>query len=177
MSDDTVVATFACAFGLIFFLIAWGVWRAYTPVGVFLFGLRFVAIGFGVAFAVNSTLPSSAPRRTVTGIISRITDVKAGKSHTYTVYFTSNDGRDLIFLAEAIPPFYAEGRDLVRLTYLDENSAGHPNRAIAFRALSGPRSGDGNSVNADWFGPWLGVAGSCLLGAVSIIAAEKNKRT
>ena len=177
MSDHMTLAAFACAFGLIFVLVAWSAWRTYTPMGVFLFALRFIAIGFGVACAVNSTLPSSAPRRTATGIISRITDVKKGNSHTYTVYLTTNDGRDLIFLAAAIPPFYAEGRDTVQVTYLDENSAGHPNRAIAFRALNGPHVGEGDSVSADWLGPWLGVVGSCLLGLVSIIAADRNKRT
>ena len=64
-------------------------------------------------------------------------DHKQGRSHTFTLGFTSDAGRELTLVAAATPLFFAENRDKVAITYLEENRR-NP-RAIRFQALTGPR--------------------------------------
>jgi len=163
-------------FGVLLLLILGGAWRAYNGIGFSLYLVFLVCIPLAAAFAVHSTVPSSAPRRQAVGTISWIVDQKQGKSHTYTLGFKTEAGAELNLEAAAMPLFFAEGRDVtVAVTYLDENRR-YP-RAISFRALSGPRAGYATTVNADWFGPWLGVLFSAAVGVVALIGANRNKRS
>ena len=175
MSDDLVLAAWLCLFAALFFFIFWGAWRAYNLRGFVLYLLMWSCIISAVIFAANSTTPSSAPRRQSTGIITWIVDHKQGRSHTFTFGFTSDAGRELTLEAAAIPLFFAENRDKVAITYLEEKRP-YP-RAIRFQALTGPRKGYETAVSADWLGPWLGVLFSALIGVASIIGANRNKRS
>lgn len=130
----------------------------------------------GAVFSAHSTFPSSAPRREAIGMISAITARKTGRDIHYTISFETDDGHDLRLDAAATPPFFAEGRDKVEVTYLDEKDAQYP-RAIAFRALTGPRAGYRTAVSADWFGPWLGVLFSVIVCIATIVDSEKNRRS
>jgi hypothetical protein len=129
-----------------------------------------------VACALHSTLPSSAPRRQASGIITWIVDLKKGKSHTYTLELARPNEVALQFQASATPPFFAKGRDLVSVTYLDEKVTGRYPRAIGFHVLTGPRAGYNDDVSADWFGPWLGVLIGPPCGFVALWVAFRNKR-
>jgi hypothetical protein len=162
---------------VLFFLIFWGAWRAYTARGFALYLVMWACGVLAVVCAVHSTLPSSAPRRQAVGIISWITDHKEGRSHSYTIDFRTDDGLDLKFDGAATPLFFAQERDKVAVTYLDEKRVGHYPRAIEFRALTGPRAGEDTAVSADWFGPWLGVLFSAIVGMAAIFGANSNKRS
>ena len=108
-------------------------------------------------------------------MITWIVDHKQGRSHTYTLGFTNDAGQELTLEAAATPLFFAKNRDKVAITYLEEKRL-YP-RAIRFQALTGPREGYETAVSADWFGPWLGVLFSALIGIASIIGANRNKRS
>jgi len=157
-------------------LVAWRTWKVFTPRGcVFYFGVWCCMLLAGVC-AIKSTRPSSAPRRQMSGIITKLNTLGSGRSKTYTLTLAEADGTTTSFLASAMPPFFAEGRDLVRVKYLDEKVAGSYPRAIAFVVLTGPRAGDGDSVSADWLGPWLGVLFWPVMSFFSIMKAYANKR-
>jgi len=177
MSDEFVVFGFLAFFATLFAFIFWRAWKVYNRKGFAMYLTMWACVVLAVVFAVHSTQPSSAPRRQVVGIISFITDHKEGRSHSYTVHFKTDDGLDLVFDGAATPLFFAQGRDKVEVTYLDEHRTAHYPRAIKFRALTGPRAGYDTAVNADWFGPWLGVFLSALIGAAAIIGFNGNKRT
>jgi hypothetical protein len=171
VSDEFVLFAFLGIFAVLFFFIGW----AYNRKGFALYIVLWACIVLCVVFAVHSTLPSSAPRRHVIGMISSITDIKKGRSHSYIVNFKADSGLAYSFDAAATPLFFAEGRDKVEITYLDEHRFRRCPRAIKFRALTGPRAGDVTAVSADWFGPWLGVLISAITGLAAIIA-NRNKR-
>jgi len=138
--------------------------------------VMWACIILAVVFAVHTTWPSSAPRRQVVGMISSITDIKQGRSHSYTIDFRADNGLVYEFDGAATPLFFAQGRDKVEITYLDEQRTGHYRRAIEFRALTGPRAGYDTAVSPDWFGPWLGVLFSAIVGIAAIIGSNRNKR-
>lgn len=175
MSDDLALAGWLCVFVALFFFIFRGAWRAYNGRGFLMYLVMWSCMISAVIFAVHSTTPSSAPRRQSTGVITRIVDHKQGRSHTYTLGFTSDAGRELTLESAATPLFFAENRDRVAITYLEEKRP-YP-RAIRFQALTGPRKGYETAVSADWLGPWLGVLLSALIGIASIIGANRNKRS
>lgn len=177
MSGEFVLFGILAIFAALFFFIFWSAWRVYDRKGFALYLMMWACIVLGVVFAVHSTLPSSAPRRQVVGIISSITDIKKGRSHSYTIEFRADNGFVYKFDGAATPLFFAQGRDKVAITYLDEHRAGHYPRVIEFHALTGPRAGDGTAVNAEWFGPWLGVLLSTIVGIAAIIGSNKHKRT
>jgi hypothetical protein len=172
-----VVSGFLFALGLLLFFIFWSAWRAYNLRGFVLYLVFWGCIVLAIFCAVHSTFPSSAPRRHVVGVITWISTHKRGRSSSYTVDFKTDDGADLKFDAAATPPFFAETRDKVAVTYLDEKSTRHFPRAIEFRALTGPRAGYEASVSADWFGPWLGVLFAAVVGIAAILGANSNKRS
>lgn len=177
MSDEIIVLVYFVIFAALIFFVFWRAWRVYNRKGFALFLVMWTCVVLGVIFAVHSTLPSSAPRRQVVGIISSITDIKQGRSHSYTIDFRADDGLNLRFDAAATPLFFSQGRDKVEVTYLDQKRAGKYPRAIEFRALTGPRAGYDTAVNAEWFGPWLGVVFSAIVGIAAIIGSNSNKRT
>ena len=177
MSDTFVLV---CAGGfliVVLSLIVFGAWRAYTPRG---FAFYFAMWGFMLITGVcawHSTLPSSAPRRQAEGTIAWIASHGSGKSKSYTLGLRLPSGVVLPFRASPTPPFFAEGRrDVISVTYLDEQVAGKYPRAIGFRALTGPRAGFHGAVSADWFGPWIGVILAPLCGLAAILMAYANKR-
>jgi hypothetical protein len=174
MSDDMTLAAWLCLFAALFFFIFWRAWRTYNLRGFVMYLLMWSCITSAVIFAVNSTTPSSAPRRQSIGIITWIVDNKQGRSHTYILGFRSDAGQDLTLEAAATPLFFAEKRDKVAITYLEEKRS-YP-RVIRFQALTGPRKGDETAVSADWFGPWLGVVFSAVIGIAAITGANRNKR-
>jgi hypothetical protein len=176
MSDEFVLFGFLALFAALFVFIFWRAWKVYNRKGFVMYLAMWACIMLGVVSAVHSTPPSLAPRRQVIGMIAFITDHKEGRSHTYTVHFKADSGRDFIFDGAATPLFFAQGRDEVAVTYLDEHRTGHYPRAIEFRALTGPRAGYDTAVSADWFGPWLGVVFSALIGLAAIIGFNNNKR-
>jgi hypothetical protein len=175
MSNGMLVLVTLSAFGALFLFIFWVAWRAYNGKGFALYLLFWACIVLAVFCAVRSTLPSSAPRRQAVGTISWILDHKHGRSHTYTLGFETEGGLNLDFEAAATPLFFAKGRDKVAITYLDEMRR-YP-RVIEFRALTGPRAGYATSVSADWFGPWLGVLFSAVVGIAALFGANRNKRS
>ena len=175
MSDDLALAAWLCVFVALFFFIFRGAWRAYNGLGFVMYLGMWLCMISAVVFAVHSTTPSSAKRVQTTGMITWIVDHKQGRSHTYTLGFTSDAGRALTLEAAATPLFFAENRDRVAITYLDEKRL-YP-RAIRFQALTGPRKGYETAVSADWLGPWLGVLLSAMVGFASIIGANRNKRS
>jgi hypothetical protein len=176
VSDSMFVLTIiVAAFGMLLLFILWGAWRAYNRTGFSLYILSLACIPLAVVFAVHSTVPSSAPRRIAVGTISWIVDHKQGRSHTYTLQFKTESGLDLNLEAAATPLFFAKGTDRVAITYLDEKRS-YP-RVIEFRALTGPRAGYRTKVSADWFGPWLGVLFSAVLGIAALFRANRNKRS
>ncbi len=176
MSDGLILSGYLLVFFLLFAFIFWRAWRTYTPTGFAMYLAVWGCLALGVVSAVQSTLPSSAPRLQAFGFISKIATHKQGRSSSYTVYFRTDDGRDLVLDGAAIPPFFAEGSYKVAVTYLDEHAATHYPRAIMFRALTGPRAGETTAVNADWFGPWLGVVAGVTAGVAAIIGANNRKR-
>jgi hypothetical protein len=131
---------------------------------------------FAGVCALHSTWPSSAPRRQASGIITWIVDHKEGRSHAYTLGLARPNEIDLQLQASATPPFFAKGRDLVSVTYLDEKVTGRYPRAIGFHVLTGPRAGYNDDVSADWFGPWLGVLIGPPCGLAALWIAFGNKR-
>ena len=177
VSDTFVLVGFGVFLIVVLSLIVYGAWKAYTPRG---FALYFAMWGFMILTGVcawHSTLPSSAPRRQAEGTIAWIASHGGGKSKSYTLGLRLSSGVVLPFRASPTPPFFAEGRrDVISVTYLDEKNAGNYPRAIGFRALTGPRAGFHDAVNADWFGPWIGVVLGPLCGLAAIIAAYNNKR-
>ncbi len=177
MSDEIVVLVYFVIFAALISFVFWGAWRAYNKKGFALFLVMWACIVLCVIFSVRSTLPSSAPRRQAVGIISSITNIKQGRSHSYTIDFRADTGLSFRFDAAATPLFFSQGRDKVEVTYLDEERAGKYRRAIKFRALTGPRAGEHTEVNADWFGPWLGVLFSAIVGIAAVIGSNSNKRT
>lgn len=177
MSDSLVLVGFLCGFSALFFFIFWRAWRTYNAKGFGLYLVFWGCILLAVVSAVHSTLPSSAPRRQAIGTISWITDHKQGRSHSYTIDFRTDTGLDLTLDGAATPLFFAQGRDKVAITYLDEKRTGHYPRVIEFRALTGPRAGYDTAVSADWFGPWLGVLVAAIIGIAAIFGANSNKRS
>ena len=174
MSDDLVLAAWLCVFLALFFFGFRGAWRAYNGRGFLMYLGMWPCMISAVIFAVHSTTPSSAQHVQLTGMITGIVDHKQGRSHTYTLGFTSDAGRALTLEAAATPLFFAENRDRVAITFLDEKRPYR--RVIRFQALTGPRKGEETAVSADWLGPWLGVLLSALLSVASIIGANMNKR-
>lgn len=174
MSDGQVLTVWLCGFAAIFCLIFFLAWRAFKPRGFAMYLVMWACIIAAVVFAVHSTMPSSAPRHQAAGVISWIVDHKQGRSHTYTLGFRTENGSDLKLEAAATPLFFAERRDKVAITYLEEQR--EYLRAIRFQALTGPRAGEETEVNANWFGPWLGVLLSAVVGIAAIIEANRNKR-
>ncbi len=172
-----IITGWFLAFGIILALVFWGAWRAYNPRGFALHLLMWGCIVLAVACAVHTTLPSSAPRRHVAGMISWIATHKEGRSSSYTIGFKTEEGQELTLDAAAIPLFFAEGRDQVAVTYLEEKRVGRYPRAIEFRALTGPRAGYDTAVSADWSGPWLGVLLAAVVGTAAIYGANSNKRS
>jgi hypothetical protein len=152
-----VVTIAALIFAVFISFMVWGAWRAFTPRGFALYFVMWLCGVFAGVCALHSTWPSSAPRRQASGIITWILDHKEGRSHTYTLGLARPNEIDLQLQASATPPFFAKGRDLVSVTYLDEKVTGRYPRAIGFHVLTGPRAGYNDDVSADWFGPWLGV--------------------
>jgi hypothetical protein len=141
--------------------------------------LYFAMWGCGVltAFcALHSTWPSSAPRRQANGIITWIVEHQEGKSHTYTFGLARPNELDLKLYASAGLPFFAKARDLVSVTYLDEDATGKYPRAIGFHVLTGPRAGYNDAVSVDWFGPWLGVLIGPPCGCVALWMAFRYRR-
>jgi hypothetical protein len=171
-----VVTIAAVIFAVFICLLVWGAWRAFTPRGFALYFVMWLCGVFAVVCALHSTLPSSAPRRQASGIITRIVDHKEGKSHTYTLELARPNEVDLQLQASATPPFFAKGHDLVSVTYLDEKVTGRYPRAIGFHVLTGPRAGYNDDVSADWFGPWLGVLIGPPCGFAALWVAFRNKR-
>jgi hypothetical protein len=113
-------------------------------------------IVMAAACAVQSTLPSLAARRQVTGRLLYVVEYGTGRHHDYTFTIHLDTGGDMNFRAAVTPPFFARG-ELVTVTYLDENKKSEYPRAIAYQALTGNRAGEHDSVSADWIGPWIGV--------------------
>lgn len=175
MSNDLALAAWLCVFVALFFFIFRGAWRAYSGRGFSMYQVMWSCLIAAVIFAVHSTTPSFAPRRQSIGMITWIVYHKQGRSHTFTFGFTSDAGRELTLEAAATPLFFAENRDKVVITYLEEKRP-YP-RAIRFQALTGPRKGYEPAVSADWLGPWLGVLFSALIGVASITGANRNKRS
>jgi hypothetical protein len=126
------------------------------PNAFFLFCGVIACIVMAVACAVQSTLPSSAARRQVTGRLLYVVEYGTGRQHNYTFNIRLDTGGDMGFRAAVTPPFFARG-ELVTVTYLDENKLGEYPRAIAYQALTGNRAGEHDSVSADWIGPWIGA--------------------
>jgi hypothetical protein len=176
VSDEIVLFGYLTLFAAFFVFTFWRAWEVYNRRGFGMYLGMWACVVLGVVFAVHSTLPSSAPRRQVVGMILSIEDHKEGRSHSYTVHFKTESGLDFVFDGAATPPFFAQGRDKVAVTYLDEHRAGHYPRAIEFRALTGARAGYDTAVSADWLGPWLGVLFAALSGIATIIGCNKNKR-
>jgi hypothetical protein len=126
------------------------------PNAFFLFCGAIACIVMAVACAVQSTLPSSAARRQVTGRLLSVVEHGTGRHHDYTFTIHLDTGGDMGFRAAVTAPFFARG-ELVTVTYLDENKKGEYPRAIGYQALTGNRAGEHDSVSADWIGPWIGV--------------------
>jgi hypothetical protein len=175
--NNTLLTVGAVVFlAVVLCLIAWDAWRAYTPRGFALYLLMWCCIAFAGICEIHSTWPSSAPRRQAEGIITWIVIPREVRK-TYTLGLALPSGAVLPFRASAIPPFFAKGRDLVSVSYLDEKVIGNYQRAIGFRVLNGPRAGYQDSVNADWLGPWLGVLFGPLCGVAALWGAYSNKRS
>ena len=155
-------------------LIVHGAWRTYTPRG---FALYLATWGFAIITGVcawHSTWPSSAPRRQAEGNIAW-TASRGGRNYTLGLRLPS--GTVLPFRASPTPPFFAEGRrDVISVTYLDENIGGTYPRAIGFSAVTGPRAGFHDAVSADWFGPWIGVLLAPFFALAAMFKAYENKR-
>jgi hypothetical protein len=176
MNDTVLVAGFFLFFAALFSLIVWRAWKTFTPRGFALYCVMWCCLAFTGVCAVHSTWPSSAPRRQAEGIIAWIVDHHEGKSHTYTLGLALPGGTVLPLKASATPPFFAKGRDLVSVTYLDEKVTGSYARAIGFHVLTGPRTGYNDAVNANWLGPWIGVVIGPLGGLAAVWGAYGNKR-
>ena len=160
--------------GVVLCVVAWDAWRTYTPRGFALFLLMCSCLAFAGICALDSTWPSSAPRKEVTGIITWIVIPREVRKKD-TVGLALPNGSVLSFRAIATPPLFAKDRDLVTVTYLDDKPA-DSYRAIGFRVLNGPQAGYHRSVNADWLGSWLGVIFGLLMGFGALDAARRSKR-
>lgn len=148
-----------------------GAWRGLNAAGFAMILLALACIVMTCVSVAYSTLPSSAPRRTMTGTIPWVKKHRQGRNSFYTVGFQTEDGESHTFEA-ATTPLPVDEQDKVAITCLDEERAEHYPRIIKFRALTGTHAGETSTVNADWFGAWIGVwlfpglAFAALLGAV-----------
>lgn len=177
MSDTVAVIGALLFLSAVLALIVWGAWRTYTARGLALYFAMWCCMAFTGVCAWHSTFPSSAPRRHAEGVISWIASHGGGKSKTYTLGLMLPGGAVLPFEASAMVPFFAEGRDVVSVTYLDERRGDKFPRAIGFRVLTGPRAGFNEAVSADWLGPWIGVLVGPVCGFAALMAAYRNKRS
>jgi len=156
--------------------VFWGNWKKYMPKGfVFFCSLFFLWIPLGVTSALKSTFPSSAPRKQIVGRLAWNVKHGRGKGAYYTFGVLLEDGGERAFMEGATAPL-AHGQ-AVAVTYLDENDHAHDPRAISVDILSGQRAGYHDSVNADWFGTWLGVPMSFAGGVLFLVLASRHLRT
>jgi len=160
-----------------------GVAKKYTSVGLawwFAALLGFAVAGFSGA---NSTMPSSAPRNTVTGEVQGCAEHVLGRSnYTYT-FLLHGDGQNPIEIATRIkPPLcwrdYSSGSsaDIYRVVYLDDPSRNLKHEAIRIEVLAGTHIGWTGSVDARPFGLWLGIPAGIVLILVGGIGAVRHRR-
>ena len=164
-----IFSAFICSLG-------WVAWRAFTPRGFALYCLMWACGVFAAFCASDSTWPSSAPRQHADGTITWIINRNKGKWDTYTFGLARPHEPDLRLQASATLPFFAKGRDVVSVTYLDERVSDEYPRAIGFHVLTGPRAGYKDFVSADWLGPWLGVFVGPPFGFAALWKAFDHKR-
>jgi hypothetical protein len=172
----------ACLVG-VYRVSSQGVAKKYTSAGLawwFAALLGFAVAGFSGA---NSTMPSSAPRNTLTGEVQGCTEHVLGRSnYTYT-FLLNRDGQSPIEIATRIkPPLcwrdYSSGSsaDIYRVVYLDDPNRDLKHEAIRIEVVAGTHAGWRASVDARPFGLWLGIPAGIVLIFVGGIGAVRHRR-
>lgn len=159
---------FVALFAILFFLAIlgfafWANWKAHTPRGFAYFCGMFFWMSVMVYAMINSTFPSTMPRKQITGRFDSVLKHGQGRSANYTFDIVLSSGAEMSFREGVSPPAHSHNQ-LLLVTYLDEKVANEFPRAIGAEILTGPATGSRSSVSANWFGPWL----FCPLGILGI---------
>jgi hypothetical protein len=178
MLTGTIVA------GVLALLVFGFALRAYRLPGALLCLLAFGSLVLCAFSAHRSTFPTSAERVTIEGRTAFWNPKYSHSRHWRTFFFQTATGKrlaletDVDMLEGAGGNFPVADGDWVRLTYLNETPIfGFP-RAIGVEVLSGRGAGWKGTVDANWFGSWLGAPLGLLLAFVlwSIAARWKKDR-
>jgi len=181
MSFRVVLVELALLAFIVFILRGFA--KKYTSVGLAWWTASL--LGFAVAgiSGANSTMPSSAPRETLSGEVQGCVEHVLGRgNYTYTFWLNSSVQGPVEIATRIKPPLcwqgYSSGpgSDVYRVVYLDDSTRDLKHEAISIEVLAGTHTGWSGSVDARPFGLWLGIPAGVLLILIGGIGALRNRR-
>jgi hypothetical protein len=160
--------------------------RLAVPLGVWWL-LVFAGIGVAVVSAVNSTMPSLAPRTVIEGRADFCARVETGRGRRALTKFvirfqpeTAGKGGPIELESSFNAPMCwrsNRGNDSqrYRVTYLADNHRALDNEVVQIEVLSGQDTGWRDGVDARLFGVWLGIPAGFGLGYMALFATNSRR--
>jgi hypothetical protein len=157
--------------------------KKYTPWALVWWSVGLAGSAVAGISGANSTMPSTAPRLTVSGLAQGCAQQTIGRGNCIYSFLLMRTNAPSISLSTHIelpicwsgPSTDSDGR-LYRVKYLADPSRTLKNEAISIEVLAGPNSGWQSSVDARPFGLWLGIPTGLALILVRGIGAVRNRK-
>jgi hypothetical protein len=157
----------------------------YKPIGVLFCAMSLCGVGLSFVATGKSISPSSAPRVTVEGHAVDWNREHTRRSSWWTfVLKQSPSDRLLLNTVIEVPEdvrseVALRTEDTVRVTYLYENANPFlPNpQVVRLDVINGKFAGWTGSVDAGWFGWWIGRPGGFAIALLGLVGAQNWKRS
>ncbi len=127
----------------------------------------------------HSTSPSFAPRVTVVGTSSALTEKRVGREGKFVFTFVPVSGKAIALETHIIVPHWGDTeifqQRTLRVTYLDDPSRDVSNEAVQIEIVSGENAGWRDSLDARPFGVWLAVPIGAMIAGLGYIGLRYRK--